>query len=78
MQKDINTKGHTQWFYFKTNNKFKGKKIFHILNFYKPGSNFNEGMKMVVWSKTNFLRKKHSWHRAGSKISYYQNNFFIN
>jgi hypothetical protein len=33
MQNDINTKGSTQWFYFKITNKMRMKAKFRILNF---------------------------------------------
>ena len=44
---DFNTKGHTQWFYFKIFTKLPaGTKIqFKILNLMKPDSLYNYGMK---------------------------------
>lgn len=39
LQNDVNTKGHTQWFYFKVKNTTKGYKvIFNLINFTKPDS----------------------------------------
>jgi len=36
MQNDINTQGHTQWFFFKTFNMHSGQRVkFNILNFVK-------------------------------------------
>ena len=40
LQNDINTNGHTQWFYFKVKSKFEKKTSvkFNIINLYKPKS----------------------------------------
>lgn len=47
LQNDINTNGHTQWFYFRVTNMTKGQKIkFNILNLSKPDSLYNYGMKI--------------------------------
>ena len=52
MQNDINTNGHTQWFYFKVKNTKKGQNVkFNIMNFTKPDSLFNYGMKISVYSQ---------------------------
>lgn len=48
LQNDINTNGHTQWFYFRVGNTFKGKTIkFNVLNLCKPDSLYNYGMKVL-------------------------------
>lgn len=42
MQNDINTRGHTQWFYFKVSNTKKGHRVkFNIVNYSKPDSLYN-------------------------------------
>ena len=40
LQNDINTNGHTQWFYFKVKSRFEKKTTvkFNIINLYKPKS----------------------------------------
>ena len=40
LQNDINTNGHTQWFYFKVKSKFKKRTAvkFNLINLYKPKS----------------------------------------
>jgi len=45
MQNDINTSGHTQWFFFQVKNTRKDMNVkFNIMNFTKPDSLFNYGM----------------------------------
>jgi hypothetical protein len=52
MQNDINTDGHTQWFYFRVLNTRAGHTVkFNILNFSKLDSLFNFGMKVSVYSE---------------------------
>ena len=77
LQNDINTNGHTQWYFFRVSNVRKGQTVrFNILNLAKPDSLYNEGMKVLSFSS---LKRQGSeelgWHRAGTDISYYQNNF---
>ena len=51
LQNDINTQGHTQWFFFRVENTFKGDSIrFNILNLCKSDSLYNHGMKVLVFS----------------------------
>jgi len=52
MQNDINTSGHTQWFYFQVKNTRKNMSVtFNIMNFTKPDSLFNYGMKVSIYSE---------------------------
>jgi len=52
MQNDINTNGHTQWFFYQVKNTTKGMTVqFNINNFTKPDSLFNFGMKLSVYSE---------------------------
>jgi hypothetical protein len=52
MQNDINTMGHTQWFYFRVTNTTKNNTVkFTIINFAKPDSLFNYGMKVSIYSE---------------------------
>ena len=45
LQNDVNTGGHTQWFFFRVNNVVMGEVRFNMLNLCKPDSLYNEGMK---------------------------------
>lgn len=49
---DINSLGHTQWFFFKVGGMVKGQKYkFNFLNFEKNGTSFSKGMKPVMYSR---------------------------
>jgi hypothetical protein len=74
MQNDTNTVGHTQWFYFKVQNTRAGFPVkFNILNYNKPDSMFNYGMKVSVYSERIAEEKETGWHRACTDISYFKN-----
>ena len=76
LQNDINSKGHTQWFYFQVQNTRRGMRVkFNLLNFIKPRSLYNEGMKVLIHSQKNFESKGQGWYRGGEDISYYQNHY---
>jgi hypothetical protein len=49
LQNDINTNGHTQWFYFKVKGVFKKKTNvkFNLINLYKHKSLYQYGMKIL-------------------------------
>jgi hypothetical protein len=51
LKPDVNTQGHTQWFYFSVANMVPGIKYkFNIINLLKPNSLYNLGMQPVVYS----------------------------
>ncbi|OMJ87122.1 hypothetical protein SteCoe_11195 [Stentor coeruleus] len=74
MQNDINTKGHTQWFYFRVTNTNKTLIKFNILNFTKPASLYSQGMKILIYSESENQQNNTSWFREGENIQYYQNS----
>ena len=57
LENDLNTKGHTQWFYFKVVSDKTAKIQFNILNLAKTYSLYKAGMKPVVFSLSNFKKK---------------------
>lgn len=71
LQNDVNTGGHTQWFFFRVHNVKAGEVRFNMLNLCKPDSLYNEGMKILVYSERIAALKDIGWHRGGTKISYY-------
>ncbi len=74
LQNDVNTSGHTQWFFYRVQNTKKFSQVrFNILNLSKPDSLFNEGMKVLVYSEKHSVEKDIGWHRTCSKIAYYHN-----
>lgn len=89
MQNDINTQGHTQWFYFRVQNTKKGSSVkFNIINYVrncfftiiasklqsKPDSLFNYGMKLAIYSEKKAEDQQISWHRGCTNITYFANN----
>ena len=73
LQNDVNTGGHTQWYFFRASNVVTGEVRFNMLNLCKPDSLYNEGMKILVYSERKAAHKDVGWHRSGTKISYYCN-----
>ncbi|CAG9336270.1 unnamed protein product [Blepharisma stoltei] len=73
LQNDINTKGHTQWFYFRVTNTTEGLAVrFNIINLGKKDSLYNEGMKVLIHSESE-NKTNPGWFRGGTDISYYAN-----
>lgn len=76
LSNDINTKGHTQWFFYRVANTRKGLTVkFNLLNHTKPDSLFNFGMKVLVYSEQLNKAEGVGWHRDGQDIAYYQNSY---
>lgn len=76
LQNDINTNGHTQWFFFRVGNTRKGMRIkFNMINLAKPDSLYNYGMKVLSFSNKMKSEQGVGWHRLGENIDYYQNTF---
>jgi len=76
LQNDINTNGHTQWYFFRVSNTRRHAKVkFNILNLSKSDSLYNDGMKILAFSVRAKKEKNLGWHRVGSDISYFQNNY---
>ena len=76
LQNDINTNGHTQWYFFKVGNTQKGMKVrFNILNLAKPDSLYNFGMRVLCYSTNQRSSDGVGWFRTGSDIVYQMNNF---
>lgn len=74
VQNDINSRGHTQWFYFKVSNTESECTVkFNIVNFAKPDSLYNSGMKVLVYSQRRVERTGEGWVRECENILYYPN-----
>ena len=73
---DVNSRGHTQWFYFQIRGAVPGVKYqFNMLNLEKNHSTFNTGMKPVMFSQRMHERDGISWHRAMNveDVAYFRN-----
>ena len=78
LQNDINTKGNTQWFYFKVvNPPVRTALKINIVNFRKSDSLFNYGMMPCIHSLQEERRNSKGWFRGGSNIKYYKNEHMI-
>ena len=54
LSNDINTNGHTQWYFFRVSNTRKDLKVrFNIINLAKPDSLYNNGMKVLSFSNNS-------------------------
>lgn len=74
LQNDVNTSGHTQWFFFRVENTKKELKVrFNMLNLAKPDSLFNNGMKPLIYSEEKARNENIGWFRDGFDIGYYAN-----
>ena len=72
LKPDYNTRGYTQWFYFRVNNTRAGKNYrFNIINLIKPDSLFNSGMRPLIYSEAAAKKTGKGWVRCGSDICYY-------
>lgn len=71
---DVNTRGHTQWFFFSVSNTRAGVPYkFNIINLMKDDSLYNDGMLPLVHSRKGEQATGLGWHRAGSSVAYYSN-----
>lgn len=74
LQNDVNTQGHTQWFFFRVSNTKKGHSVrYNMLNLAKPDSLFNHGMKPLIYSENKAKEENIGWFRDGYDIGYYAN-----
>lgn len=86
LENDVNTKGHTQWFYFKVIHQHPKCKLYHrdlfligqkiqfnILNLAKPQSLYQLGMKPCIYSKKHNKLYGKEWFRGGDDVKYFQN-----
>ena len=88
LQNDVNTSGHTQWFYFKVKANYTRPTTvrFHIVNLYKGKSLYEEGLRVLVLDCTGIDYDKAVWgapdedlpvwKRGGADITYKQNEYY--
>ncbi|KAJ3112655.1 Cytosolic carboxypeptidase 2, partial [Physocladia obscura] len=78
VRNDLNTSGHTQWFYFRVQgmvarNESSYEDVvyrFDIVNLGKPKTLYNCGLRPLMYSKGLFAAKGIGWHRVGQNITY--------
>ncbi|XP_037739919.1 cytosolic carboxypeptidase 3 isoform X8 [Chelonia mydas] len=75
LRTDLYTTRHTQWYYFRVTNTHAGMPYrFTIVNFTKPTSLYNHGMRPLLYSEVNAKIHRVGWQRTGDEIKYYKNN----
>ncbi|KAM6435884.1 cytosolic carboxypeptidase 3 isoform 1-T2 [Liasis olivaceus] len=75
LRTDLYTNKHTQWYYFQVTNTQAGMPYrFTIVNFTKPTSLYNRGMRPLLYSEAEAKIHKVGWQRTGDQIKYYKNN----
>ncbi|XP_034935304.1 cytosolic carboxypeptidase 1-like isoform X2 [Chelonus insularis] len=71
---DVNSGSRHQWFYFQVSNMEAGiPYTFNIINCEKANSQFNFGMKPILFSVLESQLGRPGWVRIGSDICYYRN-----
>ena len=78
LENDLNTKGHTQWYFFKVLYKDVALRVdkkshiikFNILNLAKTTSLYEVGMKPCIWSKRRNEADGTGWFFGGEEITY--------
>ena len=75
LRPDINTRGHTQWYYFSVSNMRKGRKYkLNIINMMKPDSVYNQGLRPLAYSNKEAEATGIGWYRIATDIAYYANS----
>ncbi|XP_067003008.2 cytosolic carboxypeptidase 1 isoform X2 [Anabrus simplex] len=73
---DVNSTRHLQWFYFEVSNmEADVAYIFNIINCEKQNSQFNYGMKPIMYSVKDAVDGHGGWVRVGTDICYYRNSY---
>ncbi|XP_043591369.1 cytosolic carboxypeptidase 1-like isoform X1 [Bombus pyrosoma] len=71
---DVNSGSRHQWFYFEVSNMEANLPYtFNIINCEKANSQFNFGMKPILFSVTEAELGRPGWVRTGADICYYRN-----
>ncbi|XP_018402970.1 PREDICTED: cytosolic carboxypeptidase 1-like [Cyphomyrmex costatus] len=70
---DVNSGSRHQWFYFEISSMEANAYTFNIINCEKTNSQFNFGMKPILFSVTEAQCGRPGWVRTGVDICYYRN-----
>jgi hypothetical protein len=71
---DMNTYGHTQWFFFRVRGLVEGQHYkFNIVNLEKSDSLYNMGLRPLMFSERTFDMQGMGWFRCGHNIAYFSN-----
>ncbi len=71
---DMNTYGHTQWFFFRVRGLEEGQHYkFNIVNLEKSDSLYNMGLRPLMFSERTYAMQGMGWFRCGHNIAYFSN-----
>ncbi|XP_075216062.1 cytosolic carboxypeptidase 1-like isoform X2 [Lycorma delicatula] len=74
---DVNSSLHHNWFYFEVSNMDNTLPYtLNIINCDKPNSQFNFGMRPLLYSVKEAMLGRPSWVRAGDDICYFKNSYY--
>lgn len=82
LNSDVNTTGHTQWYYFSVEGMRPGRRYrFKMINCEKKSVLYNSGQNPLVYSKVEFKKNKKAWIRLSNftkrreVVAYYRNHY---
>ncbi|RZF35068.1 hypothetical protein LSTR_LSTR009660 [Laodelphax striatellus] len=76
MMPDVNSSHHHNWFYFEVSNMDNSSPYtLNIINCDKPNSQFNFGMRPLLFSVKEAVQNRPIWMRAGTDICYFKNAY---
>ncbi|KAL1449257.1 hypothetical protein WDU94_000468 [Cyamophila willieti] len=76
---DVNSSHHHQWFYFEVSNmESQGSYTLNIINQEKSHSQYQQGMKPLMFSVKEAACGRGAWVRTGSDVCYYRNSYISN
>jgi len=72
VKNDYGTQSFCQWYYFRIGNTRKDRTYrFNLVNFMKPDSTYNQGMRPLTYSLHDAEENKVGWQRDCQNIAYY-------
>ena len=73
LKNDYGTQSFCQWYFFRIQNTRKDQTYrFNIVNFMKPESTYNKGMRPLIYSMKDAEETNIGWQRECFNIAYYQ------
>uniref|UniRef100_A0A8D8R903 Cytosolic carboxypeptidase 1 n=1 Tax=Cacopsylla melanoneura TaxID=428564 RepID=A0A8D8R903_9HEMI len=76
---DVNSTHHHQWFYFEVSNmESQAVYTLNIINQEKSHSQYQQGMKPLLFSVKEAACGRGAWLRTGSDVCYYRNSYISN
>lgn len=78
LQKDTNTKGYNQWFFFRVSNTFKSNKVnIAIINLMRNRTKYSKGIKIWTYSEKKSKCEGIGWHHPIQETNYSSNGLYM-